>query len=215
MTHLLLSILALALGPVFVALAKRLRSTATALDAFVLVAVGGLVLLHILPESILQGGWPALACGLVGFFAPVLTDRLFRPGQRGVLGVVLVLALTGLAAHSVLDGIGLTVEDAAGHEHELLAWAIILHRLPVGIGIWWIVGLHSGNDFRMGYRRAEPARSATEFSCLVPGLSRGLTLARGQSCPRAPPRGGAPLQLAGRFNHGRAQCCPRTCLHHS
>ncbi len=174
MTHLLLSILALALGPVFVALAKRLRSTATALDAFVLVAVGGLVLLHILPESIRQGGWPALACGLVGFFAPVLTDRLFRPGTKGVLGVVLILALTGLAAHSVLDGIGLTVEDAAGHEHELLAWAIILHRLPVGIGIWWIVPRTLG-------------RSAAIMATLVCILGTIFGWAIGeQSLPEAP-----------------------------
>lgn len=141
MTELLLSILALILGPLFVVFAGRLRSTAIALDAFVLVAVGGLVLLHIVPQSILQSGWPALICCVLGFFAPVLTETIFRPGQRGVLGVVLILALAGLAAHSVLDGIGLSTEtggERADHK-DLLAWAIILHRLPVGIGIWWII----------------------------------------------------------------------------
>jgi uncharacterized membrane protein YraQ (UPF0718 family) len=55
---------------------------------------------------------------------------------------VLLLAFLGIAAHATLDGFFLASDgttDTHGHSYELTAWAIVLHRVPEGVGIWWIV----------------------------------------------------------------------------
>jgi uncharacterized protein len=145
MTAVLLSLLALAVGPVLVHYVRRLRSAAIALDAFVIVMVGGLVLTEVLPHSIALGGLGALACAVLGFLLPTLAERGLRPSSRARL-LFLVVALVALFAHATVDGIGLSdLGHDLGHDHgqgapfPVLALAIILHRLPVGISIWWIV----------------------------------------------------------------------------
>lgn len=140
------SLLVLVLGPILVARVRNLRPATVALDAFVVVAIGGLVLIHVLPDSLDRGGWAALAALVAGLFGPLLAERGLRPGTTSGAGrVVIGLALAGLAAHAVIDGLALGHDHAAnepGHEHEatgLLALAVLLHRLPVGIAIWWLI----------------------------------------------------------------------------
>jgi len=152
MTAVLLSLLALAVGPVLVHYVHRVRSAAIALDAFVIVMVGGLVLTEVLPHSIGLGGVAALVACVLGFLLPTLAERGLRPSSRARL-LFIVAALAALFAHATVDGIGLAGTDEhgphEGHDHghdhapttsfPALALAIILHRLPVGISIWWIV----------------------------------------------------------------------------
>ena len=144
------SLLVLALGPILVARVRNLRPATVALDAFVVVAIGGLILIHILPESLDRGGWAALAALVAGLFGPLLAERGLRPGTTSGAGrIVIGLALAGLAAHAMIDGLALGHDHAASHhghdhahDHEptgLLALAVLLHRLPVGIAIWWLI----------------------------------------------------------------------------
>ena len=145
MLPLLLSLLPLALGPLLVAWARRSRGSAVWLDAFVIVTVGGMVLLHILPESLGRGGWWALGAFVIGLLAPVLAEQGLAPTGKGTRAVALVLALVALLFHSMIDGVWLTDHsghDHAGHDHgatNLLSWAVLLHRLLEGLGIWWVV----------------------------------------------------------------------------
>ncbi|MCA8976089.1 MAG: permease [Planctomycetes bacterium] len=139
-----ISFLALLLGPLVVWLARRHAGSSVALDSFCLVTISGFVLLHVLPECAEQAGWLVLPLAFGGFLLPTLAERTLHGSQPGVRGIVLVLALLGMAAHTTLDGFFLT--DGSHHEghghthsHEVTAWAIILHRIPAGIGIWWIV----------------------------------------------------------------------------
>ena len=134
MTTLLLSLLALAVGPVLVHFVHRLRAAAITLDAFVIVMVGGLVLTHVLPHAIENGRWFALVACVIGFIVPTLAERGLRPATSGARLAFLVLAWIALFAHATLDGIWLTEPMGSA-----LVWAVILHRLPVGISIWWIV----------------------------------------------------------------------------
>lgn len=163
---LLISILALGLGPLVVKVASRARAATVVLDAFVLVVVGGLVFLHVLPPSLATGGWWAVGAGVLGCVIPLLAERGMRPAG-GTRGLTVTLALTGLGVHAMIDGLGLAGVEFGGHEalgahghdhvhapgevhdhsHDhahggglAVAWAIIAHRVPVGIGIWWIVG---------------------------------------------------------------------------
>ncbi len=159
MTYLIISLVALGIGPLIVLGAGRARSASVLVDAYVLVVVAGLVGLHILPESIVLGGWAAVGAALVGCVLPILAERGMRPA-RGTRGIVIVLALAGLAAHAMIDGAALAGVDIGlhgGHDHghhhhhdhahdhshdhgSVMALAVIAHRVPVGIGIWWIVG---------------------------------------------------------------------------
>lgn len=135
---LLVSLAALAIGPLLVFFAGRTRATAVFIDAFVLVVVGGLVVLHVLPQSLVIGGWPALALVAVGILIPTIAERGLRPGRSGRAWLI-AMALTGLGLHTMLDGVALSGGgEHHGHSHDPLVWAVILHRIPEGISIWWI-----------------------------------------------------------------------------
>ena len=143
-----LSFLALALGPLLVLLARRAAWSTIAVDSFCVITICGFALLHLLPECIEQAGWLVIPLALAGFLAPTLAERGLRWQGKGLRRIVLFLALLGMAAHDTLDGIFLHAgSEHAGHVHahghahdgEVTAWAIILHRIPEGIGIWWIV----------------------------------------------------------------------------
>jgi hypothetical protein len=127
-----ISILALFVGPVIYNSVRAQRAVA-ALDAFALVAVAGIVFVHILPQSIELAGWMVLPVAALGMFGPGLLcgTRLFHGRESRV--VALPLALLAIGLHALLDGIAL----ASGREE--LAMAVVIHRVPDGLGIWWIV----------------------------------------------------------------------------
>lgn len=141
---LFLSLLALALGPPLVWIARSHSWSTVGIDSFCLVTVSGFALLHLLPESAATAGWIALPLALVGFLLPSLAERTLHHGHAGMRGTVLLLAFLGIAAHATLDGLflapdGHVIDDGHGHTQSVAALAIILHRIPEGVGIWWIV----------------------------------------------------------------------------
>ncbi|HEB51816.1 MAG TPA: hypothetical protein ENI87_01035 [bacterium] len=143
--YLLLGFLALCAGPLMVwALRANVAST-VALDSFCLITISGFALLHLLPESAEQAGWLVLPLALLGFVLPSVAERTLHHGHAGMRRTAILLAAFGIAAHAALDGLFLEAgghaHDHHGHaaSHELTAWAVILHRIPEGLGIWWIV----------------------------------------------------------------------------
>jgi len=127
---LLASLAALLVGPLVF---ERVRNSwaLAGVDAFALVAVGGLVALHILPQSFALAGWKAAPVFLFGLFGPgFLCGTRILAGATGSK-VTLPLALFGIALHAVLDGVALTSGDA-------LALAVVLHRVSDGLGLWWL-----------------------------------------------------------------------------
>lgn len=142
-----LSFVALALGPLLVRLAGSRPWATVSLDSFCVVTISGFALLHLLPECAAQAGWLVLPLALAGFLLPTLAERTLHRGHPGMRRIVLFLALLGMAAHDTLDGLfladGSHPHSHDGHEHnhshEVTAWAVILHRIPEGLGIWWIV----------------------------------------------------------------------------
>jgi uncharacterized membrane protein YraQ (UPF0718 family) len=144
---LLLSFLALGLGPLFVVLARRHAWSTILVDSFCVVTISGFALLHLLPECVERAGWQAVLLAMVGFLAPMLAERGLRRDSARLRRFVLLLALLGMAAHDTLDGVflhgahpGAPAEGQLhAHDAEVTAWAVILHRIPEGVGIWWIV----------------------------------------------------------------------------
>jgi len=146
---LILSFVALGMGPLLVLLARRHAWSSIGVDSFCVVTISGFALLHLLPECVEQAGWTVLPLALVGFLAPTLAERGLERPSRHLRRIVLLLALLGMAAHDTLDGLFLHLgahshgdaphDHSGSHNHQLTAWAVILHRIPEGVGIWWIV----------------------------------------------------------------------------
>ncbi|MDA0375535.1 MAG: permease [Planctomycetota bacterium] len=150
MAYLIASLLALAFGPFLAIWARRFRPSTIAVDSFVLVVLGGLVVLHILPHALEATGLWALLVAAAGFFVTGSAERSLRSGAGASrLGrrMFFALALAGLGIHAVIDGMALVGADlphdhAAGEPHEhgsIWALAVLLHRVPFAISLWWIV----------------------------------------------------------------------------
>jgi uncharacterized membrane protein YraQ (UPF0718 family) len=152
-----LGLCALAVGPVLGPVLRRHLAAAAAVDGFVVVTVTGLVVLHVLPQSVAIGGVGVLPLAGLGVVVPALLHRFdavqrpaaWRGGRTAVATALLLLAAFG---HALLDGVALIdghgahgvdldegTGDHAGDGLSALAVAVLLHRLPYGLALW-VVG---------------------------------------------------------------------------
>ncbi|MCA9571004.1 MAG: hypothetical protein KC656_24355, partial [Myxococcales bacterium] len=102
---LLLAILGLLVGPTLY-LVPHWRTWDRLLDGFALAAVGGLGMLHLLPEAVETGGLLALVAAAVGLVLPGLL--------HGLLGFGPWVLLAGLVLHAGVESSALTGTDALG-----------------------------------------------------------------------------------------------------
>lgn len=137
MILLLLSIATLLLGPWLYRLWSRGHALSSVVDGFVFVAISGMVLFLILPESVEKGGWYAIAWVVAGALGPTLSEHAFHGSEHRFHNLALVFGLVGITFHGVLDGAALA--DGGRTAGVFLPLAVILHRFPVGLAIWWLV----------------------------------------------------------------------------
>ena len=143
--NLALSILALLLGPVIYALSRKNHITREILDGFIFITIAGIICVNIIPEALAIGGTLALLFLVLGLAFPVVVEHGFHSALHEAHLVVLVLAALGLVIHATIDGIALL--PAQGND---LAHAVILHRLPVGMAIWWSLRPTLGTSVAVG-----------------------------------------------------------------
>ena len=135
----LASVLALFLGPLLLRVNVEQEGWSKALDSFALVAVGGLVVLHLIPDVLAHGGLLAALLLLVGALLPAYMHRHAERGSGQVSALVLLL---GLTPHIALESAALGVADA---DHLMaLGTAIAVHRLPVGLIVFAHLRGHVG-----------------------------------------------------------------------
>lgn len=144
-----LSLIPLLIGPLVVWALRSALWAARFLDGFVMVSVAGMVLLHILPAAVARGGGTAVGAAVVGLALPFVIERLLGYRSDKAQALVLALGFFALAIHSLMDGIALCGSgESDEHGIPFLGLSVALHRLPVGIAIWWIVvprhGLRAG-----------------------------------------------------------------------
>lgn len=136
MTYLIAAILALAAGPLLEASAGTRRRIGPLLDGLALAAIPSLVVLEFAPTAIEGREWGILVALVVGFLLPVAAERGARIVSRQAHRWALLAGLSGFLVHAALDGAALgTVSTGASASLPL---AIILHRLPVGVAVWWL-----------------------------------------------------------------------------
>lgn len=153
---LLLSVLALLLGPCIYALGRRQPTARQILDGFIFITVAGIACVYIIPEALMSGGKLAIAFLLFGLVFPIIAEKSFSNSAHKAHVFVVMLAALGLVIHATLDGIALlpqfsdqtsTRESLFGNQ---LAVSVILHRIPVGMAIWWSVRTSFGNSAALG-----------------------------------------------------------------
>ncbi|MSP90821.1 MAG: hypothetical protein EXR79_03300 [Myxococcales bacterium] len=167
-----LSIGVLALGPLSHVLAGRAGRALQALDGFVLVSVGGLVLADVLPHALGHGGWLVLPIAVLGLVGPAILERALHRAAARVHTAALVLGLMGLVLHAGIDGLALAGSGDGGLRPQL-ATAVVLHRLPEGLTIWWLLRPVHGRKVALGALGLVAAATAVGTLSGMQGLAHG------------------------------------------
>lgn len=139
---LILSIVALAIGPLGALLVRGTKRSHDILDGLVLVSVSGLVLLHVLPHVVDSVGWIAVAVAGAGFAMPFAVER-WSGGSDSGRSALFPLVVASFGVHALVDGSALAGRGAAT-QARLVALAVVLHRLPDGLAIWSLVSVARG-----------------------------------------------------------------------
>lgn len=150
-TLLIISIAALGFGPLIARSGSSNQAFRSALDGFVTIGVGGLVLTHILPPSIQAGGLAAWLFVAAGMVMPTAIERVQHGNIRTAHAAALALAFLALSLHAMSDGVVLSLADRQSGWAFSTALAVVLHRIPVGIAVWvflrgakglrWVLGV--------------------------------------------------------------------------
>jgi uncharacterized protein len=140
----LASFVVLFLGPLVNAAFKGSHFVRDIIDGFTLVVIVLLVAMHILPHTVHDIGFWAIGMALIGLFLPSVFERLYKKSAYKVHRITLFIVLSGLCIHAFIDGIALidpnTIHSMdSAHTQSMLPFAVILHRLPVGLAIWALV----------------------------------------------------------------------------
>ena len=106
-------------------------------DGFVYVAVPSLVAIQVLPEVWGGGGPGVLLLVAAGALVPTVLERASRPLAKHTDDLTILVTLGGLVLHEALEGAALAPTEAG--VDPAFAWAVIFHRVPVGLIIWWLV----------------------------------------------------------------------------
>lgn len=143
---LILSIVALVLGPFVYEFGRKRPPLRQFLDGFVFITIAGIVCVHIIPEAIAVGGNLAIVFLVLGLAFPVVLEHRFHAAVPQAHGFILVLAALGMTVHAALDGIALLPGNSAAATTGMTLWGgsplalgVVLHRLPVGMAIWWSI----------------------------------------------------------------------------
>ena len=143
---LIAGLLALLAGPLVLRLSRGGRLL-HAIDGFVVVAVTGLVFVEVLPHAFAAVGWWSVPMAAAGLLLPVRLEGLLRAAADRVHTLAVMLAVVGLVLHAAMDGAALGGAEDGQHG---LAWAVVVHRVPVGLTVWWLLRPTQGRAVAIG-----------------------------------------------------------------
>ncbi|TQV77467.1 hypothetical protein FLL45_05865 [Aliikangiella marina] len=137
MLALIACIFALFVGPLVYQTFGPLRRTDKIVSGIVLVVVVGTILFEIIPQSYQAISVFAVLLCLIGFVGPTVVEKSFRKAADTTHKLTILLGIIGLLLHAFIDGMAIQASETP--ELNSLAIAIILHRLPIGLTIWWLL----------------------------------------------------------------------------
>jgi zinc transporter ZupT len=157
------SIAALVIGPLLFQLSRFGSRSVGFLEGFTFITIAGLLGFGILPQAISVGGGPAWAFVALGLIFPIGLERVFHRLARQVHYLILLIGVAGLVVHAAIDGValamvgldGLDTVDTRVHlgrrdSSESLALAVVLHRFPIGLAVWYLLAPALGTIAALG-----------------------------------------------------------------
>ena len=124
-------------GPVLYGVLHNHPKATRLVDGFVYLAVPALVAWQVLPFAWEQQSVLAIAAVGAGLVVPLGMERVSHVLEDHTDKLALVVGLSGLLLHALLEG---TVLSPGGEAIEIpFALATIVHRVPVGLVIWWLI----------------------------------------------------------------------------
>jgi len=137
MIALIASFFSLCVGPLVYQTFGPLKRTDKIASGTVLIVVAGIILFDVIPETFTRIGWVAILLALIGFAGPTVIERIFKKAADTTHKLTIYLGLTGLILHAFIDGAAIQSDQQAVNNG--LTLAIIFHRIPVGLTIWWML----------------------------------------------------------------------------
>lgn len=137
MTALIASIFSLCVGPLIYQTFGPLKRTDKIVSGIVLVIVVSVILFEVLPYTFEAIGIYAIIAALIGFAGPTLIEKTFHKAADTTHKLTIYLGIIGLLFHAFIDGAAIQANQFS--DGNGLTLAIILHRLPVGLTIWWLL----------------------------------------------------------------------------
>jgi hypothetical protein len=136
-TYLIAAIVAPFAGPVLYRVLHDHPRAVRLVDGFVYIAVPALLTWQVAHLALEQSGLLVLGAAGAGLAVPSLAEQVSHALHRHTDKLALVMGVSGLVLHALLEGGAL----APGEGGVPLAFglAVILHRIPVSLVIWWLV----------------------------------------------------------------------------
>lgn len=172
---LIASIVALLIGPALFQISQVGARTIKVLEGFSFITIAGLLCFGILPQAIGVGGSLSWVFAALGLIFPIGLERLFHGMAKQVHLLILSLGMIGLVVHAGIDGIALAVGQLAatdaqawwpsgsGGGDETLAVAVILHRFPLGLAVWYLLFPALGRSIALAVLVALAGATAVGF----------------------------------------------------
>ena len=137
MAFLIAALAAPVAGPVLYGVLHDHPKAVRLVDGFVYLAVPALVAWQVLPFAWAQRSVLAIAAVAAGLLIPQGMERISRRLEHHTDNLALLVGLSGLVVHALLEGAAF----APGSETVAVpfALAVILHRVPLGLVIWWLI----------------------------------------------------------------------------
>ena len=123
------------LAPVLYRVLHDRPSAVETFDKFVYLAVPMLVAWQVLPHAWEERNVLLILAVTGGLVLPILVERDFQSIADETDNLAIAAGLSGLVLHALLEGAALTPTSP---DPPLVA-AIILHRIPMSLVIWWLI----------------------------------------------------------------------------
>ena len=136
-TYLLISLIALLIGPAVYSLCNKSEKSLCFIDGFVFTSIVCLLFKHILESGSQSSIFISGIMLSLGFLGPGLLESFFIKSQSTIHKKFILLGIFGLFMHAITDGMALTEQSA--HHSASLGKAVLLHRIPIGLTIWWLI----------------------------------------------------------------------------
>ncbi|WP_201153336.1 hypothetical protein [Rhodothalassium salexigens] len=137
--YLVLAVLALLAAPPLWAVSRGRPRLRAGLDALSLTALAGLLLLTVLPHTVMEAGVAVLPALIAGLALPSWAEHRFAHVEGRLHGAILAFAALAMVVHAGADGMALSLAGHGDGVVDSLAASVVLHRLPTGLALWWLI----------------------------------------------------------------------------